>query len=181
MIDIGHRNKIIIGKGGDFILHSLIDFYDTIGKNVLYIIGDKNYPLKCNTIKVNRYEWEEAEEKIMSNLFRLDYIIVRSNFYSDKIFELIDKKIKLPSFHIVEGSGASNRYDMLSDKIYYFYRDGNIFKNPLSFNTFNASDDIFNEDSYMIKDVKNNFIDSLHNIKVRWIRDKKLEDLFNKD
>ena len=38
--------------------------------------------------------------------------------------------------------------------------------------------DIFNEESHQIKDVKNDWTDSLHNVKLRWIRDKKLEDLF---
>ena len=83
MIEIGHKNKIIIGNGGQFVLHTLVDFYETLGKNILYIFGDNDYPLKCNSIKVKRYEWELAEEKIMSNLFRLDYIIVMNNFYSE--------------------------------------------------------------------------------------------------
>ena len=182
MIDIGQKNKIIIGKGGEFILHSLVDFYETLGKNVLYIIGDKNYPLKCNTIKVGRYEWEKTEEKIMSNLFRLDYIIVRSNFYSDKIVELIDKKINIPSFYVFESTSPISQKSNNSkyDYIYYFHCDDSYnqlrsrLSNPLS----PSLSDIFNEESHIIKDVKNNWSDSLSNIKIRWIRDKKLENLF---
>ena len=182
MIEIGHKNKIIIGNGGQFVLHTLVDFYETLGKNILYIFGDNDYTLKCNSIKVKRYEWELAEEKIMSNLFRLDYIIVMNNFYSEKVAELINTKIKLPTFYVFKSSKSITQKLTKSkyDYVYYFYCDDsdrqlkNTMSNPLT----PSLRDIFNEESHQIKDVKNDWTDSLHNVKLRWIRDKKLEDLF---
>jgi hypothetical protein len=187
MIEIGNKNKIILGDGGVFVLNELVSFYETLGKNVLYIFGEKEYPLRCNSIKVSRYEWESLEEKIMSNLYQLDYIIVRSNFYSDKIMELINKKIHLPAFYVYDSKNPVKNKLSISkyDYIYQFYcdRSESQLRNVLNKNKqFNASSlsDIFNDDSYFIKNVVDDWCDSLSNIRNRWVRDKKLEDLFRK-
>lgn len=188
MIDIGQKNKIILGDGGAFILNELVSFYETLGKNVLYIFGEKGYPLRCNSIKVHRYEWESLEEKIMSNLFRLDYIIVRNNFYSEKIMELISSKVKLPAFYVYDSnSSIKNRLSIPRyDYTYYFYCDRSetqLRNKILNNKQFNASSlsDIFNDETHLIKDVTNDYTDSLFNLRNRWIRDKKLEDLFRKN
>ena len=183
MIEIGQKNKIIITQGGEFVLTTLIDFWETIGKNILYIYGYRDYPLKCHSIKVDRYKWEELENKILDNLFRVDYIVIRDNPHSSKLIELVNSRIKLPYIWVVKDNSIVNSKIELYQKFdqsYIFYADDNIsiFAKSLTNPTRPSFSEIFNLESHYVKDLKNDWSENLYSIRTKWIREKKLEDLF---
>ena len=131
MIEIGNKTKVVLGKGSGLILSSLVDFYDLIGKNVLYIYGDNNTALKCNCIKSStRFTWEMVKDKIMSNLFRLDIIIVSPNIYYDNISELINREIKLPTIYLTNSNVVVDDTHRLDpyDYGYLFFKKEQVFK-----------------------------------------------------
>jgi hypothetical protein len=176
MIEIGNKTKVVMGNGSNIVLSQLVDFYDLIGLNALYIHSDNEQPLKCNSIKSStRYPWEKVEEKIMSNLFRLDLIIVASNIHVEKIVKLIDTQVKLPTIYltsvklpkvVVDDPHRLDAYDYG----YLFYRKNN----SLNFQSIINTD--FDTD-YYIKDLKNDWEDNLLNLKKSWNRDKRIDDL----
>ena len=174
MIEIGNKTKVVMGNGSNIVLSQLVDFYDLIGLNALYIHSDNEHALKCNSIKSStRYPWEKVEDKIMSNLFRLDLIIVASNIHIEKIMKLIDTEIELPTIYLTSSKIVVDDPHRLDpyDYGYLFYR-----KNT----TLNFQSIIDNDldTDYYIKDLKNDWEDNLTNLKKRWNRDKKIDDLF---
>jgi len=176
MIEIGNKAKVVMGSGSTYILSSLVDFYDLIGKNVLYIYSDNDTALKCNCIKSStRFTWEMVKEKIMSNLFRLDIIIVAPNIYYDKISELIDKEIKLPTIYLTSSNVVVDDPHRLDpyDYGYLFFKK----EQQLVFATLRRMNIEDYEKEYFIKDLKNDWVDSVVNLKTTWIRDKKIDDL----
>lgn len=177
MIEIGNKTKVVMGNGSSIVLSQLVDFYDLIGLNPLYIHSDNDHALKCNSIKSStRYPWEKVEDKIMSNLFRLDLIIVASNIHMEKIVKLIDAEIKLPTIYLTSSKVVVDDPHMLDpyDYGYLFYRKNN---NPLHTLNFQSSINTDFDTDYYIKDLKNNCEDNLTNLKKRWNRDKKIDDL----
>ncbi len=176
MIEIGNKTKVVMGSGSTYILSSLVDFYDLVGKNVLYIYSDNDTALKCNCIKSStRFTWEMVKEKIMSNLFRLDIIIVAPNIYYDKISELIDKEIKLPTIYLTSSNVVVDDPHRLDpyDYGYLFFKK----EQQLVFTTLRQMNIEDYEKEYFIKDLKNDWVDSVVNLKTTWIRDKKIDDL----
>jgi len=174
MIEIGNKTKVVLGKGSGLILSSLVDFYDLIGKNVLYIYGDNNTALKCNCIKSStRFTWEMVKDKIMSNLFRLDIIIVSPNIYYDNISELINREIKLPTIYLTNSNVVVDDPHRLDsyDYGYLFFKKEQVFATLRQI----TSEDY--QENYFIKDLKNDWVDSIDNLKKTWIRDKKIDDL----
>jgi hypothetical protein len=173
MIEIGNKTKVVMGNGSNIVLSQLVDFYDLIGLNALYIHSDNEQPLKCNSIKSStRYPWEKVEEKIMSNLFRLDLIIVASNIHVDKIVKLI-AQVKLPTIYLTSSKVVVDDPHRLDayDYGYLFYRKNN----SLNFQS-SIIDTDFDTD-YYIKDLKNDWEDNLLNLKKSWNRDKRIDDL----
>jgi len=173
MIEIGNKTKVVMGNGSNIVLSQLVDFYDLIGLNALYIHSDNEQPLKCNSIKSStRYPWEKVEEKIMSNLFRLDLIIVASNIHVEKIVKLIDTQVKLPTIYLTSSKVVVDDPHRLDayDHGYLFYRKNN----SLNFQSIINTD--FDTD-YYIKDLKNDWEDNLLNLKKSWNRDKRIDDL----
>jgi len=174
MIEIGNRTKVVMGNGSNIILSQLVDFYDLIGLNALYIHSDNEQALKCNSIKSStRYTWEKVEEKIMSNLFRLDLIIVTSNIHLEKIVKLIDTQVKLPTIYLTSSKVVVDDPSRLDnyDHGYLFYRKST----PLNFQSININTDF--DTDYYIKDLKNDWEDNLLNLKKKWNRDKRIDDL----
>lgn len=166
MIDYGQKNKIILLHGGLGILDRLVDFWETTHKNVLYIHGDDSGGAKCKSILANKYTFEFVESKILENLFRLDLILVRNNCYIGQIMNLIDTRIGLPAFYVFENSNEWHLGVHSWDSQYQFER------------VSTPSIEITSRD-YIIKDLKNGWSDSFNNLQNRWIRDKKLDDLFD--
>jgi hypothetical protein len=177
MIDIGLKTKVILSEGSNSILWSVVDFLDIIGKNILFIHSEDITRLNCNSIKIDRYNnWEFVKEKIMSNLFRLDMIIVYPNVYMENISNLIKSQIKLPTIYLTTSEAALLDTSLLRgyDNAYYFYKNSKgIPQNP--FSAINIS-----ESDYVIKDLLNNWECSVEDLKRQYIRDQKIESLFKK-
>lgn len=116
-----------------------------------------------------------VKEKIMSNLFRLDIIIVAPNIYYDKISELIDKEIKLPTIYLTSSNIVVDDPHRLDpyDYGYLFFKK----EQQVTFATLRQINIEDYEKEYFIKDLKNDWVDSVVNLKTTWIRDKKIDDL----
>jgi hypothetical protein len=114
-----------------------------------------------------------VKEKIMSNLFRLDIIIVSPNIYYENISELIDKEIKLPTIYL-----TSSNVVVDDPRRFYSYDYGYLFfKKEEVFSTLRHITSEDYQKNYLIKDLKNDWVDSVDNLKKTWIRDKKIQDL----
>lgn len=179
MIEIGNKTKVVIGPGSTDMISYLIDFYELIGKNVLYIHGDNDPKQKCVSIKSSTLtSWDSVKNQIISNLFRLDIIIMSPNIYYDSIFDLIDSDIKIPTIYLTNGDIVIREPERLNSFDYGYHftkktktsiinKNGN---NPYSFGHSIEAE-------YYITDLKNNWTCNIVDLKTSWIRDKKLDDL----
>lgn len=178
MLEIGLNTKVVLSEGSNSILWSVVDFLDTIGKNILFIHSEDITRLNCNSIKIDRYQkWETIKDKIMSNLFRLDMIIVYPNIYNVNITYLVKTEIKLPTIYLTTSEAVLLDKSLLKDhdNAYHFYKkvERGITQNP--FQSINIT-----EKDYMIEDLLNGWTASLEDLKVTYIRDQKIESLFKK-
>jgi hypothetical protein len=182
MIDITGKTQLIINENTNLSLSRLIDFYETAGLNALFLHGVYTPPMKCNSIKVDKQEsWGSLKNKIMDNLFRLDILVIDQINHLKEVKILIESDIKLPTIYCtfnnqsqsVNTRGYISRMskDKVNSKIFSEYNNAYLF-----YKQGEIGLDV--DDSYWVKDLKNDWKDSFSNLKKKWIRDKKLEELF---
>jgi hypothetical protein len=174
MIEIGNKSKILLKNSGIYALSELVDFYDIIGMNVLYIHHQNDHALKCNNIRVEpKYTWETLKSKIVQNLFRLHIIIVSENKFSHKIEQLIDSEIHLPTIYTTRKQEtfklnfehSKNRYD----NWYTFFKEDSTYN-------FSAMPDFTTK--LIIENNVQNWQIYMSDLKTKYIRNKKIENLF---
>jgi hypothetical protein len=170
MLDIGKTNLFLSEKGGS-IISRIIDDYDLIGHNCLFLKRDYNINTKCSTI--NYREYNEIPGILENNLFRVDIIIVEMSWDYEDVLSRIRKLTEIPvilvtDFYKMEYS--QNDFDY----IYRFYRE-EITPSRFTFN-LDKMEQMFLENSY-INDIKNDWDMSLVDLRTQYIRDKKINDL----
>lgn len=177
MIDIGSNTLLIKGKHYEQVVSEVIDFLDLEGKNVLYITDSKvedtrmfQY-LKCNKVTFTGADYKEVIE---SNLFNVDIILVTSTSWMLlPVKEYIDK-LKITGIYIQSPQSNSPDYKPSKiefDNIYEMYvKDSG----PRSINEI-----LFDKDRNMIKDIKNGWELSTSELKVKYIRDKKIGNILD--
>jgi hypothetical protein len=177
MIDIEPNTLIIKGKHYEQVVSEVMDFFDLEGKNVLYITDSKvedtrmfQY-LKCNKVTFTGANYKEV---IKSNLFNVDILLVTSTSWMLlPVKEYIDK-LKITGIYIQ--SPQSNTPDYKPSKIEF----DNIYEmyvkdsGPRSINEI-----LLDKDRNMIKDIKNGWELSTSELKVKYIRDKKIGNILD--
>lgn len=177
MIDIESNTLIIKGDSYEQVVSEVIEFFDLDGKNVLYItdskIGDSRMFqfLRCNKVTFTGSDYKEV---IKSNLYNVDIILVTSTpWLLLPVKEYIDK-LKIPAIYIQ--SPQSNNPDYKPSKIEF----DNIYEMYVKDSGSRSINDIFqNKDRNMIKDIKNGWELSTSELKIKYIRDKKIGNILD--
>jgi len=177
MIDIETNTLIIKGKSYEQVVSEVMDFLDLEGKNVLYITDSKVEDtrmfqfLRCNKVTFTGSDYKEV---IKSNLFNVDIILVTSTSWMLlPVKEYIDK-LKITGIYIQ--SPQSNTPDYKPSKIEF----DNIYEMYVKDSGPRSINEILSDkDRNMIKDIKNGWELSTSELKVKYIRDKKIGDILD--
>jgi hypothetical protein len=177
MIDIETNTLIIKGKSYEQVVSEIMDFFDLEGKNVLYITDSKVEDtrmfqfLRCNKVTFTGSDYKEV---IKSNLFNVDIILVTSTSWMLlPVKEYIDK-LKITGIYIQ--SPQSNTPDYKPSKIEF----DNIYEMYVKDSGPRSINEILSDkDRNMIKDIKNGWELSTSELKVKYIRDKKIGDILD--
>ncbi len=177
MLDIGKLNlfRSVSPKGysnGNWTISHIIDYYDIMGENVIYLKSDinSNLFLKCS---VKKFETNSELIKILKNdLFRVSIIVIDSNSM-DKI-NIIRDITSLPII-VVAGTFEPNYLFIYSDKFDYFYECYSKIEYSVSSIPFIPAKSI-----EYVNDVKNNWTSTIEDIKLQLLRDKKIENILKK-
>jgi hypothetical protein len=172
MLDIGKTNLFLNDKA-KYVVSKLIDDYDLMGHNCLFLTHkDDTLQLKCASCTYTTYDSIPAI--LSDNLFRVNIIIVESNrkfnFLLDSIREVTDLPVIL-----VTDDLSYDYPEYKFDYIYKLYRQERDLTFPLNIDKFEEN---FLNSSH-ITDIKNNWDTSLSDLRTQYIRDKKIELIFN--
>jgi hypothetical protein len=175
MLDIGKLNlfRSVSPKGysnGNWTISHIIDYYDIMGENVIYLNSDinTNLHLKCS---VKKFENNSELIKVLENgLFRVSIIVI--DFNSIDRLDIIRDITSLPII-VVAGTFEPNYHFIYSDKFDYFYECYSKIDYSMSFMSVNPTIEYVN-------DVKNDWVSTVEDIKIQLLRDKKIEEIFKK-
>lgn len=169
MIELGRNNMFLTFKrGSGLAISSTLDFLELIGTNFVYFHRDPKSTIGVKCRKVKFQDNTDLCNKVFENLFRCDVLVFESNFIP---IPDIRKITTLPIIVIACDSVLSKFEKM--DKIYDFWIDYSLLSKR---GIFDLED---RDTSYMINDVGEDVTLSIHDLKKRWIRDKKIDDLFD--
>lgn len=191
MLEIG-RSKLdnslfVIGgdssnTSGEYIANKIINSYDLEGKNCLFLTSNyRSSTLRPNCSTKHYLHYEEIEQLLENNLFRVDIIIV--NVYKNFTIALnsIRKVTDLPIIFVGENLDDFYRLDDFK-YVYQMYKDRSTITHSklitmLNTGTFSSPDEF--EDNFLttsfIKDVINDWVVSLKDLQIEYYRDKKIE------
>ena len=170
MLDIGKTNLFLSENGGS-IISRIIDDYDLIGHNCLFLKRDYNINPKCSTFNYSNYN--EIPSILENNLFRVDTIIIEISWDYENVLSKVRKITEIPVILVTDFYKMEYSQNYF-DYIYRFYREETT---PSRF-TFNLDkmQQMFLENSH-INDIKNDWDMSLGDLRTQYIRDKKINDL----
>ena len=180
MINIETNTLIIKGYGYESVFLDVIDFFDLEGKNVLFV-SDVKSEQNNNLLrffsgckKVN-FKGDNYKEVIKSNLYNIDIIVINTTSWLLRPVKEYIETLKIPAIYIKPGeitkNPAVNDTKLNFDNIYEMY----IIREPL----VNISDILDRKDVKMIKDINNNWECSIDDLKLKYIRDKKIGDILD--
>jgi hypothetical protein len=168
MIELGRNNMFLTFKrGSGLAISSTLDFLELIGTNFVYFHRDPKSTIGVKCRKVKFQDNTDLCNKVFENLFRCDVLVFESNFIP---IPDIRKITTLPIIVIACDSVLSKFEKM--DKIYDFWLSDSLIKGGI----LGLED---RDTLYMITDVGEDTTSSIYDLKKRWIRDKKIDDLFD--
>ena len=170
------------GNGAEFTASKIFDVLDLMGKNFMFM---HNKPsklsafLKCNKVL---FTPSSFEEDLKNNLFRVDCILIESDpviYYSN-----IKDITTIPIVFIC--NSKSNAYKEGRLKMSNFDCAYRVWKEDRSTSSFyggGISSINFKEnlEEYGVEDLKNSWTSNLKELKVQFIRDRNLKDLFGEE
>jgi len=180
MIDIESNTLIIKGDSYEQVVSEVMDFFELEGKNVLYITDSKILEstmfhfLKCNKVGFNGKNYKEV---ITSNLYNVDIILVTTTAWLLlPVKEYIDT-LKITGIYIQSPQSNTPDYKPSKiefDNIYEMYTGSVEIKNSKNWYEYlNA------KNRNRIKDVKNGWDLSTSELKIKYIRDKKIGNILD--
>jgi|APCry1669189883_1035261.scaffolds.fasta_scaffold10355_3 hypothetical protein len=173
MVELKSKN-LFIKKGGAavYTISKILDFYDLIGKNILYMGyhgSTLSGLLKCNKKNFTPGTFSNV---LKDNLFRVDIIVIDSNSEWRYNHTTLRKITDLPVIFIIDNSSLLKVSIDDFDRAYAFSKDENKgFRSILA----NLSGDRLED--YKVEDLKEGWSSNLKDLKVQYIRDKNLRDL----
>lgn len=178
MVELGNLNIIIEeGNGAKWVTTEIINFIDLSGVNSLYatnIIYSDSGLVRCKKIYISI---DETHAKLKENLFRVEHLFFECNWNRiPEFYKEIRKITTIPVTFI-----TTNNSDFIKiEEFDYAYKTK---KGSEKYSTFQSTpiSISFDRESYIIKDLKNNWESNIQELRKSWIRNKKLEDLFGED
>ena len=187
MIDYQDINLFLWERdNSDFTTIKVLNFYEDIGINCLYLSSDKTmlYSLFKGNKKLFDYDNVLTNLPLVleDNLFRVNVIFFDLTFSDDITYYMINsiiksvrEKTKIPIIFYFKSRSLNVKKKSLFDTIFSMTCDygrysssGSIRTSPITTN------------EYYIEDLKNNWKTKVSDLKTAYIRDKKLESLFDK-
>lgn len=175
MISIESSTLIVKGKHYEQVVLDVMNFFELEGKNVLYITDSKvenllSY-LNCNIVNFTGRNYKKV---IKSNLYNVEIILVTSTAWLLlPVKEFIDK-LKIPAIYIQSNRDTNTDHTPSKiefNNIYEMYVKTSRSRTPSEF--------LLDKDRNMVKDIKNGWQLSTSELKIKYIRDKKISDLLN--
>lgn len=165
MLDIGECSLMVVSDNGHFVLSRVLKYFDIMGLNILSFYKDDNIkPFVDRKIKYK--DVGELLKLISENLFRLDCILVQSDY---DIIKYIRKVTTLPIIIVTESD------DIESKQFDYRYRFSVRRDSNFSINIDNI------DREYYIENMDTGIDSSLDELKKAHVRDFKINELFNKN
>ena len=178
MVDLKNRNLMVRDSGGEHTIARIFDLLDLMGKNFIYM-HNKTSPLsgylKCRKILFTK---DSFDDDFNNNLFRLDFVIIESDptIYYSKVKNIT----KVPIVFICNVNSKDYKEGRL--KISEFdcaYRTWEAKRSARSgIGTLQWPMPKINMADYCVEDLKNLWTSNLKELKVQYIRDRNLKDLF---
>jgi hypothetical protein len=181
MLDLGKFNLFLIDEdtnttdkiSGGFCVSKLLNYYDDMGKNCIYLDMSRNISVNCKSFSYARNH--QLLTILKENLFRVDIIIIDLSveFLKDykavlsDIREFTDLPIILVSDKLKDFYG---NYENIFDYIYSLYR----LRNRFNFNGFSDDDILY------VRDIKNDWISKISDLKTQLIREEKINNILKK-
>lgn len=176
MIEFGNRNIILCkSRSSDSVVSEIFNFLDLTGVNILLISGNGNSVLSIS-LRSNflHLSYRNVLEKLPQNLFRVDHLLIECvNLndvinYENKIRQVTDIPLTFfvsnPNVSLINQEGFDYVYLVDKKRDNISLRNLGDYKKDLK--------------TYLVQDIKNNWESNIHDLKVSWIRDKKLDELF---
>lgn len=189
MLDFGKKSRFITtDTRALYGVLEVLKFYELIGINYIYIDIISNIStILSSLVSSNKFSCtiEDLKKTISDNSFRLDLIVIQNykNYYIDTSFTDIPIIfLENPEYISIDTIKVDNTYKFSVDQSNW-NAPASITKGSLNIKTVTTATVInltFNKrmSRYIVEDVDNNWSASLDDLKVRYIRNKKLDDLF---
>lgn len=173
MLEVGSKSRFVSIDGRSIYgIIEVLKFYELIGINYLYIdiINpiDTNYQSTISSIVNSRRissTIADLEKTIIDNSFRIEMIII----YNERNFTIDTSFTKLPVILIESLSDNKNKFDY----VYRFSVDEKLAGTKIG--QIGVERGL---SKYLVEDIHNNWKTSLEELRIKYIRNKKLEDLF---
>jgi len=173
MIPILNKNLVLHhGKLGKWTFYEILDFLDLSGQNILHL---RNEQIKDSRFCHHFEEESQLENLIAENKFRVNLIVIeytsytKSQYTIDYHHETLFRRFKLPIIwcmpHLRTTALDIQKFDTC-------YR---VDKNPAAI--FNLYEDQNKYEHMTVDDLKNNETYTLENLRIQYVREKKLDDL----
>lgn len=177
MLELKSKNLFtIITASGVFGICKILEFYDLIGKNILYLYNEENHTstlkslVKCNKQKFGRSDFKDV---LSQHLFRVDIIVVDTNASVQDYLTIIKDVTDLPVIFIMKSISAVN---------FSYFEKVYVFSTQTSSTNINfRSKPIRELENYLIQDLNEGWESNLYDLKIQYIRDKNLSDLLGDD
>lgn len=188
MLDFGKKSRFITTDARSLYgILEVLRFYELIGINYIYIdlivpSNQSNTPSSLITNRKLSCSISKLESTINENSFRVDLIIIQNyrNFSIDTSFTEIpvillenpqgDDKVKFDFNYVFSVDDSIGNIMYMGKKIWTSVTP--------SVGTINNKPITDNLSRYLVEDMDNNWKTSLEDLKVKYIRNKKLDDLF---
>lgn len=192
MLDIGENNLFLTNEfddvklpgglivhGGHYIISNIINYYDDMGKNCLYMcIDNTNMNLTTTGCGIIKYSSpENLTSRLFDNLFRVDILVVDAFNDIRKNIQIIDNIRSITQLPLILIGEKSYNFPSKEDfdYVYSFYKINDSNTQPWNITRMSMDSSKLSN----IVDMKNEITFTLEDLKTRYIRDIKIDNIFN--
>ncbi len=185
MVELKSKNLFVKSgiKSSDYTIAKILEFYDLIGLNVLYMSYKNGIRdgLLINFINSTKRVFTSSnfEDVLKDNLFRVDIVFIDgSTMNYNLLYNLARKITSVPIIFL--STESELKQDIVKirlkdfDTAYLLTRDVGIPTGKLTSISSLASKGL---DSYIVEELKGGWKSNLKELKIQYIRDKNLTDL----
>ncbi len=164
MLELGKNNLF---AGSYYPISEIISFYELVGRNQIFFYKEEsNFHHSIKVKKIKYKKLSDLSDLIFKNLFNIDLIIIND----DSLISLYEiRKITDIPIIVIKDKKPQPLPTVTFDKIYSF----SVLETDMSY--------ISSEKNRKVTDEINKWTSSVYELKKKWIREKKIDDIFNTD